>query len=73
MKSAERLEFAATVGALTHREREVALLICAGESNKAIGRALGLAEGTVKQHAHVIYAKLGVRSRYELGCMFQEF
>jgi len=34
-----------------------------GMSNRQIGRALGIAEGTVKKHMHHVFVKLGVRSR----------
>ena len=51
---------------LSPRERAVALLIAGGLSNKEIGLELGLSIGTVKIHAHNIFQKLGVRSRYDL-------
>jgi DNA-binding CsgD family transcriptional regulator len=51
---------------LTPREREVALLVARGLSNKLVARELGLSTGTVKQHLHRIFQKLGVRSRSAL-------
>ena len=51
---------------LSPREREVALLIGRGFSNKEVARELGLSPGTVKTHAHSILQKLGERSRYSL-------
>jgi DNA-binding NarL/FixJ family response regulator len=51
--------------ALTERERQVAALVGLGLSNKHIAAKLGLSEGTVKQHLHSIFRKLGVRSRRE--------
>lgn len=48
---------------LTAREREVLGLIVKGLSNKAIGSALGISEGTVKTHVNIILAKLGVEDR----------
>jgi two-component system nitrate/nitrite response regulator NarP len=52
--------------ALSPREREVALVIARGLANKEIARELGLSEGTVKQHVHNIFLKLGMRSRHTL-------
>lgn len=48
---------------ITTREREVLRLLVAGYSNREIGRALFVAEGTVKNHVSNILAKLGVRDR----------
>ena len=51
---------------LSPREREVALVVARGLANKEIARELGLSEGTVKQHVHNIFLKLGMRSRHTL-------
>jgi len=48
---------------LTDREQEILRLLSGGYSNREIATALGLAEGTVKNHASSILAKLGVRDR----------
>jgi DNA-binding NarL/FixJ family response regulator len=50
-------------GEITTREREVLRLLVAGYSNREIGRALFVAEGTVKNHVSNILYKLGVRDR----------
>lgn len=51
--------------ALTTREREVLLVLAAGESNRVLARRLGIAERTVKAHLTSITRKLGLRSRVE--------
>jgi DNA-binding NarL/FixJ family response regulator len=48
---------------LTGREVEVLRLMTGGYSNREIADALGLAEGTVKNHLSTILSKLGVRDR----------
>lgn len=48
---------------LTSREIEVLELLARGYSNKELGRALFVSEGTVKSHLHHIYTKLRVDSR----------
>jgi DNA-binding NarL/FixJ family response regulator len=49
--------------ALTQRETEVLRLLAGGFSNKEIARAVGTAEGTIKNHVSSVLAKLGVRDR----------
>jgi two-component system nitrate/nitrite response regulator NarL len=51
---------------LSHREQEVATLICNGLPNKLIANQLGLTVGTVKQHVHNILLKLKVHRRAQL-------
>lgn len=48
---------------LTERETEILRLMTGGYSNKEIGAALDLSEGTVKNHVSSVLAKLGVRDR----------
>ncbi len=50
---------------LTDRELEVLRLLADGSSNEEIAERLVLTTGTVKTHAHNIYAKLGVRGRVQ--------
>jgi two-component system nitrate/nitrite response regulator NarL len=57
------------VKALTVRERQIALLVCDGLSNKQLGEQLNLTEGTVKVHLHKIYRKLGLRNRAALSAL----
>jgi len=48
---------------LTERETEVLRLMVAGYSNQEIAAAVGVSEGTVKNHVSNILSKLGVRDR----------
>jgi DNA-binding NarL/FixJ family response regulator len=48
---------------LTEREEEVVRLMAGGYSNREIARALGTAEGTIKNHVSSILSKFGVRDR----------
>jgi hypothetical protein len=43
---------------LSPREREVAVLVARGLTNKEVGAELRLSDGTVKQHVHNIFLKL---------------
>jgi DNA-binding CsgD family transcriptional regulator len=52
---------------LTAREREVADLIAAGKSNKAIAEALVLSPRTIEGHVERILAKLGCSSRTQVA------
>jgi DNA-binding NarL/FixJ family response regulator len=49
--------------ALTRREMDVLLRVARGQPNKAIGRELGLTEGTVKTYLRRLRARLGARDR----------
>jgi two-component system nitrate/nitrite response regulator NarL len=50
---------------LTEREREILEHIAIGRTNKEVGRALGIAEGTVKVHMKHLLGKLKLRGRVE--------
>ena len=52
---------------LTAREREVALLLVDGASDKEIARKLTITEGTAGLHVHHVLAKLGLRSRAQVA------
>jgi len=52
--------------ALTQREQQICDLVCAGHTNKEIGRRLAIAEDTVKKHLKHAYAKIGIRRRAQL-------
>lgn len=55
--------------ALSEREREVALCVARGESNKEITRNLDIAERTIKAHLTAVFDKLGVRDRLQLAIL----
>ncbi len=50
---------------LSRRELEVLRLVADGLSNKEIGVALSITEGTVKNHVHNALAKLGMDNRIQ--------
>ncbi len=57
---------------LTDREREVMLLVAAGQSNDEIADRLVLSTATVKSHVSRIMAKAGARDRAQLVVMAYE-
>lgn len=58
---------------LTRREREIALLISQGLSNKEIANDLRIGPSTVKNHVHSILEKLNVRRRSAIVHQLHEF
>ena len=52
---------------LTPRERGVAALVARGRSNRQIGEALVITEGTANLHVKHILGKLGFASRAEIA------
>jgi DNA-binding NarL/FixJ family response regulator len=52
---------------LSPREREVALLVNRGLSNKQIASELRLSSGTVKLHVHSIFLKLKAQMSFQSG------
>lgn len=50
---------------LSPRQLDVLRLLATGQSNKQIGRELGVAESTIKTHVLGLFQKLGVMSRTE--------
>lgn len=55
---------------LTPRETQVAAQVLEGHSSDAIGKDLGISEGTVRIHRRNIYAKLRISSQQELFSIF---
>ena len=64
--TADILIVGAGMAGLTGRELEIARLVAARKSNKAVGKALGISPRTVSTHLSHIYHKLGVGTRGEL-------
>jgi len=60
---ASQLAYHITSRKLTERELEVLEYLAKGRTNCEIGAALNLTEGTVKNHMHHLFEKLGVRDR----------
>ncbi|GAA2585802.1 hypothetical protein GCM10010411_18140 [Actinomadura fulvescens] len=56
---------------LTHREQEIAQLVCAGMKRRDIADRLAISTRTVDVHLTRIYRKAGVRSRMELALAFR--
>lgn len=57
---------------LTEREKSVLKLIAQGKTNKEIGKALEISDGTVKVHVKHVLHKLSFRSRVEAAVWAKE-
>jgi predicted ATPase/DNA-binding CsgD family transcriptional regulator len=62
---------AASVTTLTKREREIALLVASGLSNRDIATRLFISKRTVDAHVEHIFAKLEISSRVKLTMWLQ--
>jgi len=62
----------AKIAQLSPRETEILRAVARGESNKVIGRALGIAETTVKIHVQHVLRKLDVASRVQAAVIATE-
>lgn len=58
--------------ALSPRESEVLRLLARGAANKEIAEALGISEGTVKNHLTSLFGKLGVTQRTQAALRARE-
>jgi predicted ATPase/DNA-binding CsgD family transcriptional regulator len=63
---------AAPPSSLTPREHQIAALVAAGRSNKAIARELSISPTTAARHVANILAKLGFRSRTQIAAWVAE-
>ncbi|MGB8933214.1 MAG: response regulator [Anaeromyxobacteraceae bacterium] len=63
----DEADLAGRLDALTQRERQVMERILAGDFNKQIADALGIAVRTVEVHRARVFEKVGVRSAVELA------
>jgi DNA-binding NarL/FixJ family response regulator len=63
---AER-SFAHSVDPLTERERDVAVLLAQGKSNREIAAALVISESTAEVHVKHILSKLDLKSRAQVA------
>ena len=61
-----------TSSQLSARELDVLQCLAAGMSNAEAGEQLNLSRHTVKQHASVVYRKLGVRNRAQAAARAQQ-
>ena len=59
-------------GGLSEREREIALLIAQGRSNREIAAAFSISERTVETHLGRMYAKLGLGTRAQIAAWVVE-
>lgn len=57
------------LASLTARQREVLQALASGESNKELGRLLGIAPATVKKHLQAIFTRLGAANRTQAVLM----
>ncbi|GDX74564.1 DNA-binding response regulator [Cyanobium sp.] len=55
---------------LTQREREVLACLAAGDNNRCIAEQLGIGEGTVRSHVHVLLQKLQVSNRTQAALIW---
>jgi DNA-binding NarL/FixJ family response regulator len=54
------------IASLTKRERELAILVGEGLTNREIAQRLFVSESTVRHHLTSVFTKLGVSNRFEL-------
>jgi DNA-binding NarL/FixJ family response regulator len=70
--TATRMTQGAEMAELTEREREILRYLARGSSNREIGEALYITEGTVKNHVSSILNKLALRDRTQAALWARE-
>jgi len=55
---------------LTQREREVLACLANGDNNRVIAQRLGIGEGTVRSHVHMLLQKLQVHNRTQAALIW---
>ena len=63
------MSYEAIATLLTPREREIAVLVSAGMSNKEIAQRIEVSAGTVKIHLSNIFQKLNLSNRTSLAAL----
>jgi DNA-binding NarL/FixJ family response regulator len=58
---------AGSLGDLSPREREIAVLVAGGMSNREIAESLLISPKTVERHVTNVLSKVGLRNRTELA------
>jgi DNA-binding CsgD family transcriptional regulator len=71
-ENAAALPGTSALDGLTPREREVAVLLSAGRSNRDIATQLVITEGTAEVHVKRILSKLGLHSRSQVAAWMAE-
>ena len=69
----DQVDFQQRVRALTDRQRQVLWLLSEGKSNREVGAALFVSEGTIKNHVTQILQALGVRDRTRLAILLARY
>ena len=57
------------MGRLSQRQRQIAELVALGVTNREIAQRLHISEHTVEHHVSNVFARLGLRSRAQLGAL----
>ncbi len=69
-RHARNPEHVKRIDSLTSRERDVLAYIAKGDDNRTIAKYLGIGEGTVRGHVHVLLQKLQVSNRTQAALVW---